>query len=136
MMGVFSSMLCSGMLLHPRSAHRCAYSASCCAAAAAAACCNLALVLLRADHQLDYRCDTATTPAPRPDNVRFEQPDVQELVAVVLSALNAQLAAITPPFAVTMEARYGAGAPDPSPAVGSPFTCSASRLVGVLVRCL
>jgi hypothetical protein len=38
---------------------------------------------------------------------------------VVLPALNEQLAAINPPFAVTMDARYSAGAPDPSPAVGS-----------------
>lgn len=45
------------------------------------------------------------------------RPRMQDLKALVLPALEAWLAAITPPFRVAMTARYGEGAPDPSTAV-------------------
>lgn len=38
-------------------------------------------------------------------------------MALLLPALEARLAAITPPFRVAMTAHYGEGSPDPSPAV-------------------
>ena len=44
-------------------------------------------------------------------------PDTQNLVALLLPALQARLASLNPPLNVTMEAHYGEGAPDPTPAV-------------------